>query len=39
LNLSSRLSLFSRQLKREIEAIKLQRKLQANLPESRINEN
>lgn len=39
LNISSRLSLFSRQLKREIEAIKLQRKLQANLPESRINEN
>ena len=39
LNISSRLSLFSRQLKREIEAMKLQRKLQANLPESRISEN
>lgn len=39
LNISSRLSLFSRQLKREIEAMKLQRKLQSKLPDSRISEN
>lgn len=39
LNISSRFSLFSRQLKREIEAIKLQRKLQSGLPDNRITEN
>jgi len=39
LNISSRLSLFSRQLKREIEAIKVQRKLQSGLPDTRISDN
>lgn len=39
LNISSRLSLFSRQLKREIEAIKMQRKLQSGLSDNRISEN
>ena len=39
LNISSRLSLFSRQLKREIESIKLQRKLQSGVSDNRISDN
>jgi Lon protease-like protein len=39
LNIGARLTLFNRQLRTEIEGIKLHRKLQAGLPDSRISEN
>jgi ATP-dependent Lon protease len=39
LNIRERLTMFNRQLRVEIEAIKLHRKLQGGLPDSRINDN
>ena len=39
LNIRARLSLFNRHLRREIEEIKIRRKLQGRLPESRISDN
>ena len=39
LNIGARFSLFNRHLRNEIEAIKLHRKLQAGLPDSRISDN
>lgn len=39
LNISARLNLYNRQLRYEIEAMKLHRKLQGGLPDSRIAEN
>ena len=39
LNIGARFSLFNRHLRNEIEGIKLHRKLQAGLPDSRISDN